>query len=158
MLRALDGVRGMFTSEGIFNRPDVRAAEMGAANGVTNARSLAKLYAATVGPVDGVGPLLTPQQVEAATTVQVSGNDKVLMFEMTFGLGYLRSSPTSLYGGTASFGHSGAGGSVGFADPVNQLGVGYVMNRMKQSLTGDLRSAGLVRASYEAIGVEPTYV
>ena len=33
---------------------DVHAAEIPAANGITNARSLAKVYAATMAPVDGV--------------------------------------------------------------------------------------------------------
>ncbi|HEV7758082.1 MAG TPA: serine hydrolase domain-containing protein [Acidimicrobiales bacterium] len=161
LLKALGGVPGLFTQEGMFNRPEVRAAELPAANGVSNARSLAKLYAATVGTVDelpGVGPLLTEEQIAAATTVQTSGPDKVLFFETLFGLGFMRSSPFSPYGAPESFGHSGAGGSLAFADPVNGIGFAYVMNRMLQNLAGDPRTTGLVKAVYDAIGVEPTYV
>src|SRR4030095_1695841 len=52
---ALGGGRTMpFIGNGVFNRPEVRAAEVPAANGVTNARSLARMYAAVVGPVEGV--------------------------------------------------------------------------------------------------------
>jgi CubicO group peptidase (beta-lactamase class C family) len=161
LLKALGGVPGLFTREGMFNRPEVRAAELPAANGVSNARSLAKLYAATVGTVDelpGVGPLLTEEQIAAATTVQTSGPDKVLFFETLFGLGFMRSSPFSPYGAVESFGHSGAGGSLAFADPVNGIGFAYVMNRMLQNLAGDPRTTGLVKAVYDAVGVEPTYV
>ncbi|HEY3139516.1 MAG TPA: serine hydrolase domain-containing protein [Acidimicrobiales bacterium] len=158
LLLALDGVRGMFTQEGIFNRPEVRAAELPAANAVTNARSLAKLYAATIGPVDGVGPLLTKDQLTKACAVQTSGPDRVLMVDTQFGLGYMRSSSFSPYGGPAAFGHSGAGGSMAFADPEHGIGFGYVMNRMMENLAGDPRTRNLVQATYDAIGVAPAFV
>jgi CubicO group peptidase (beta-lactamase class C family) len=158
LVKALGGVGDLFTARGVFNRPEVRAAELPAANGVSNARSLAKLYATMIGPVDGHGPLLTPEQIDAVTTVETSGTDKVLLTETTFSLGFQRSSTTSRFGGARSFGHTGAGGSVAFADPDAGIAVAYVMNRMKQTLTGDPRSLGLVRAVYDAAGVEPTYL
>jgi CubicO group peptidase (beta-lactamase class C family) len=160
LVKALGGAVSMpFVVEGAFNRHEVRAAELPAANGVTNARSLARMYAATIGPVDGVsiGPLLTPEQVTAASTTQTSGADACLVFETTFGLGYMTASPFSPYGSPRSFGHAGAGGSVGFADPENGIGFGYVMNRMLANLSGDPRSQGLVRAVYDAVGVTPAY-
>jgi CubicO group peptidase (beta-lactamase class C family) len=159
--RALGGPGGIFTSEqGVFNRPDVRAAEIPAANGVTNARSLARFYAGLTGTVEGgpAEPILTADQVAAASECQTSGPDQVLYFETTFGLGFFTASEMARYGHPSSFGHTGAGGSVGFTDPVNGIGFGYVMNRMMQGLTGDPRSSGLIRAVYDAIGVEPTYV
>jgi CubicO group peptidase (beta-lactamase class C family) len=161
LVKALGGVPGLLIQEGMFNRPEVRAAELPAANGVSNARSLAKLYAATVGTVDdraGVEPLLTESQLAAATVRQTSGPDKVLFFETAFGLGFMLSSPFSPYGAAESFGHSGAGGSMAFADPVNGIGFAYVMNRMLQNLAGDPRTTGLVEALYEAIGVETAFV
>src|SRR5690606_23003313 len=143
-----------------FNRPDVRAAELPAANGVTNARSLARFYAGLSGTVEGGPdePILGADQIAAATERQTAGPDAVLMMETTFGLGFFLASEMARYGAPSSFGHTGAGGSVGFTDPVNQIGFGYVMNKMMTSLTGDPRSAGLIRATYEAVGVEPTYV
>jgi len=161
LLKALGGSTTYpLTAEGVFNRPDVRAAELPAANGVTNARSLARMYAAAVGSVDGSdrGPLLSAEQVAAASSTQTSGNDRVLFFETTFGLGFMTSSPFAPYGGRHAFGHAGAGGSVGFADPEHGIGFGYVMNRMMTNLSGDPRSRGLVSAVYEAIGVEPAFV
>jgi CubicO group peptidase (beta-lactamase class C family) len=161
LVKALGGVPGLLIQEGMFNRPEVRAAELPAANGVSNARSLAKLYAAAVGSVDdlpGRGPLLTEAQIALATSPQTSGPDKVLFFETSFGLGFMRSSPFSPYGAAESFGHSGAGGSMAFADPVNGIGFAYVMNRMLQNLAGDPRTTGLVKAVYDAIGVETVHV
>lgn len=161
LVKALGGSTALpFVSDGVFNRPKVRAAELPAANGVTNARSMARMYAATIGAVDGsdAGPLLAPDQVSAASITQTSGADQVLFFETTFGLGFMTSSPFSPYGGPRSFGHAGAGGSVGFADPDNGLGFGYVMNRMMTNLSGDPRSRGLVAAVYEAIGAPTAFV
>lgn len=142
-----------------FNSPAVMAAEIPAANGVTNARSLARFYAGLTGAVEG-GPsqaLLTAEQVDAARELQTSGPDKCLYLETTFGLGFFTCSPYALFGGAGSFGHPGMGGSVGFADPENNIGFGYVMNKMELGLAGDARSRALVRAVYDAIGVEPVH-
>jgi CubicO group peptidase (beta-lactamase class C family) len=161
-LRALGGsvTLPLVVTDGVFNRPEVRAAELPACNGVTNARSLARMYAATVGPVEGsdAGPLLSADQMAAAATPQTSGSDQVLILDTTFGLGFMISSPFSPYGGPRAFGHSGAGGSVGFADPEHGIGFGYVMNRMMANLSGDPRSRGLIVALYEALGVDPVHV
>jgi CubicO group peptidase (beta-lactamase class C family) len=147
-------------AEGGFNNPAVRAAEIPAANGVTNARSLARFYAGLTGTVeDGpASPLLTEEQVAKASELQTSGPDKCLFFETTFGLGFFVASLFAPYGGERSFGHTGAGGSVGFTDPEHGIGFGYVMNKMQAGLNGDPRSGGLIKAVYEAIGVTPTYV
>jgi CubicO group peptidase (beta-lactamase class C family) len=78
--------------------------------------------------------------------------------QQKIGLGFWRSSPVTLFGGEGSFGHGGAGGSYGFADPDHGLAVGYVMNRMAmEEFTGDSRSHGLVGAVYEAVGASPEH-
>lgn len=147
-------------AEGAFNNPAILSAEIPAANGVTNARSLARFYAGLSGTVEGgpSEPLLTAEQIAKATELQTSGPDKCLYFETTFGLGFFLSSLFAPYGGPRSYGHTGAGGSVGFSDPENGIGFGYVMNKMMQGLNGDPRSGGLIRAVYDAIGVKPTFV
>ncbi len=144
---------------GHFNDPELHAAEMPAANGITNSRSLARFYAALIGGVEG-GPdaaLLTSEQVDAARTCQTEGADRVLSFPgidvpSTIGLGFWTSSEFAPFGGERAFGHTGAGGSVGFADPEAGLAGGYVMNRMLAGLAGDPRSRGLIEASYRAAG------
>jgi CubicO group peptidase (beta-lactamase class C family) len=154
---------GGLAEVGVFNTPELRAAELPAANGVTDARSLSRLYAALVGAVEAderfpaAGRVLAPETVAAATVRQTTGNDAVLFFESTFGLGFMTSSPFSPYGGPAGFGHAGAGGSVGFADPDAGLGCGYVMSKMQQNLSGDPRSTSLIGATYAAIGLTPAH-
>ncbi|MEO7427961.1 MAG: serine hydrolase domain-containing protein, partial [Acidimicrobiales bacterium] len=147
-------------AEGGFNNPAIRAAEIPAANGVTNARSLARFYGGLAGTVEGgpSEPLLSDEQVAKASELQTSGPDKCLYMETTFGLGFFLASVFAPYGGPKSFGHTGAGGSVGFADPEHGIGFGYVMNKMMQGLNGDPRSGGLIQAVYDAIGVTPTYI
>jgi CubicO group peptidase (beta-lactamase class C family) len=159
--KALGAPNGVMNSaDGGYNNPAVRAAEIPAANGVTNARSLARFYAGLTGTVEGGPnePLLDADQVAKASERQTTGADKCLAFETTFGLGFFVASAFAPYGGAKAFGHTGAGGSVGFTDPENGIGFGYVMNKMGMSLNGDPRSGGLVRALYDAIGVTPDFV
>ena len=113
-----------------------RAAEFPAANMFADARSLARMYAATVSEVDGVR-LLDPATVERMTVVQT---DKTRMHGLPPGLdvpadrsfymslGFWRACPPMPWVGPGSFGHPGSGGSVGFADPDAGVGFGYVTN------------------------------
>jgi len=143
-----------------WNSREVHAAEIGAANGITNARSLSRMYAGLAGQFDDVpeSVVFTKEQIDAARATQTSGADKCLMAETTFGLGYMTSSAFAPYGGAGSFGHAGAGGSVGFADPDNDIAVGYVMNKMMMNLSGDPRTRGLIKASYDAVGAPIAFV
>ena len=52
----------------------------------------------------------------------------------------------------SAFGHPGAGGSLGFADPDRRIGFGYVMNKMDMGLTGDPRATALTDALYRCLG------
>jgi CubicO group peptidase (beta-lactamase class C family) len=54
--------------------------------------------------------------------------------------------------GTAAFGHVGAGGSLGFADPVAGMSFGYTMNRMGPGLLMNERGQSLVDAAYLSLG------
>ena len=54
-------------------------------------------------------------------------------------------------GGQNSFGHFGAGGSMGWADPDAEFAFGYVMNKMQMGLAGDTRTLNLVNACYAAL-------
>ncbi|MFI9559207.1 serine hydrolase domain-containing protein [Nonomuraea endophytica] len=113
-----------------------RAAEFPAANGISDARSLARMYAATVSDVDGVR-LLDPSTVERAIAVQ-TGKTRMhglppelnIPADRSFYMshGFWRSCPPLPMLGPASFGHPGSGGSIGFADPDAGVGFGYVTN------------------------------
>lgn len=143
--KALTAPGGAFAAESIWNKARVRAAQIPAANGVTNAVSLARLYASTVCEVDGLRTL-NAKTVRNATEVQVEGPDSVLVLPIPFALGFMTHSDLSPFVGGRSFGHYGAGGSVGFADPERRLAGGYVMNKMHFGLAGDPRTAALLGA------------
>lgn len=144
--RALS-LNGAF-GEGVFNERAVHAAEIPAANGIGSARALARIYAATIGEVDGVR-LLEPDVVERARTcVTPEGEpDACLIMPTTFGMGFMTHGTFSPYAGPGSFGHPGAGGSVAFAQPERQLAFGYAMNLMAQNLANDLRAQRLINAA-----------
>jgi CubicO group peptidase (beta-lactamase class C family) len=139
---------------GVVNTRDWRAAEIPAANGHGNARAVARLYGALArgGEVDGVR-VLSPEAIERATEEQVSGRDEVLGLNFTKALGFVLTSPDARLGpNPRAYGHSGAGGSLGFADPDSKVGFGYTMNRMLQEDTlTDPRWAPLIDAVYSAL-------
>lgn len=148
--RALTAPGGALSDELVWNEPRLRAAQIPAANGVTNAPSLARMYSSLVTDTDGVRTL-QPETVDRAIEVQVEGPDSVLIFPIPFGLGFMTHSDMSPFVGGRSFGHYGAGGSVGFADPDRQLAGGYVMNQMHFGLAGDPRTAALLAAVDAAV-------
>ena len=151
--QVISGPSGLFGYDDMWNRPDVLAAEMPSSNGIGTARAIARMYAALIGEVDG-RRLLAPATVERATEVRVSGPDHVIGLPMSFGLGFMTPPPA---GPPGSFGHAGAGGSLGLADPADGWAVGYVMNQMQLGVTGDARSSGLVaavRASIDGLGAD----
>jgi len=143
--RALAAPGGAARDQDIWNDPRTWAAQIPAAGGITNAGGLARMYAAMVGEVDGVR-LLDEHALNAAIELQVEGPDAVLVLPMSFALGFMRHSDMSPFVGHRSFGHYGAGGSVGMADPDRHIAVGYVMNKMHFGLAGDPRTAGLLAA------------
>jgi CubicO group peptidase (beta-lactamase class C family) len=148
--RATTGPSGNFAYDDMWNTRAVHACELPSSNGITDARSLARLYASLIGEVDGVRTL-APETVRRATEQQVRGPDKVILTETAFGLGFML--PPSLNGRARprAFGHAGAGGSVGFADPEAGFAFAYVMTDLRFDLTGDPRSESLVEATYRAV-------
>ncbi|MHB1486182.1 MAG: serine hydrolase domain-containing protein [Acidimicrobiales bacterium] len=147
----LNGAFDTLGDESPFNLRAVHAAEIPAANGITNAASLSRMYAGIIGDLDGVR-ILTPDSIEAARANQSQGDDKVLMMASRFGLGFMLNSEFTPLLSPGSFGHSGAGGSLGFADPETGVAFGYVMNQMQANLSADPRTLGLISAVRDSLG------
>ena len=145
-----------------FNAPELHQAEWPAANGIATARALATLYGELA-----LDRVLSKATLDEASSAQVSGPDRVLAVETSFGLGFsLHSVMTGPGGrsdrhssggspmtanGAGSFGHEGAGGSVAFADRSKGLGFAYVMNQLTASLGADRRARRLVEAVYSCL-------
>ena len=131
-----------------------RGAEIPAANGHGNARSIALVQSAlaTDGSVGGVR-LLSAPGCRRVLDQQSSGVDLVLGLPMTFGLGYglsweglpFEAAPGSVFWG-------GWGGSLVVIDPAARMTFAFAMNRMGQGTVGDERSSAMLAATYEALG------
>ena len=144
---SLGAIPSLFSDEFCFNDPDIRAAQLPAANAITTAHDLAKVYSATV--TDAHGPrLLAPATIADATIEQSAGLPCVgpqIDIGLRWGTGFMLHSPPQRPLLTpASFGHDGAGGALGFADPDLRVGFGYVNNRMGG--IGDQRANRLTAA------------
>jgi len=124
-------------------------AEIAAANGQANARGIARIYAASLDAENGpIG-----RETLAALVEQRVGDedDLVLGLPMHRGAGVILNGG-GMYGPNGSAGgHSGVGGSIGFADPVADLGFGYAMNQMQNNIDNDTRGGRLVRALYDCL-------
>jgi CubicO group peptidase (beta-lactamase class C family) len=116
---------------GTVNTRAWRAAQIPSANGHATARGVARIYAALASPgAQHAVTVLESRTVAQAITEASSGLDFVLGRPSRFGLGFQLTQPERPIGpNPRSFGHFGAGGSLGFADPDAGLAFAYVMNR-----------------------------
>jgi CubicO group peptidase (beta-lactamase class C family) len=127
--------------DGFLNSTAGQACELGAVNGIANARSVAKMYAATIGEVDGVR-LLSADGLAFALQPRTTGlphwgpefGDAV-----AHGLGFQRYHPFGNRGKASTFGHDGAGGVQGFASVELGVAVGYTCSAMNNVHTLDPR-------------------
>ncbi|HEX8802734.1 MAG TPA: serine hydrolase, partial [Acidimicrobiales bacterium] len=130
-----------------------RAAEIPAAGGTGNARSVARVHAALAngGTLDGV-TLLSEAGVERIFTERCHDVDQVLGVKMRLGTGFgLMNETVPLTDHPRACFWGGWGGSVCVLDLDARLSVAYVMNRMAGGLVGDVRGALLVLAAYTAL-------
>jgi CubicO group peptidase (beta-lactamase class C family) len=135
------------------NRPEWRRAEIPAANGHGNARSVARVMAllACGGTLDGTR-VLREQTIAKAIEEQRYAKDLVLGFKMRWGLGFMLTSRQLPLGpNPRTFGHGGWGGSLGFADLDARVSWSYIMNKMSPGTAGDTRGAGILAALYGAL-------
>jgi CubicO group peptidase (beta-lactamase class C family) len=129
-----------------------RGAEIPAAGGTGNARSVARVHSALAcgGTVDGVR-LMSPETVEQVLVEQSNGTDKVLGVPMRFGMGFgLMSELIPLSPNPRSFFWGGWGGSIAVIDLDAELSVAYVMNKMGNGMAGDVRGGVIAFAAAAA--------
>lgn len=145
------GGRGMDTRE-------AHAAEIGGAGGIANARGLAGLYRPLAA---GGGALFSADAVHRMSQTYCAGLiDPVLQMRTHFASGFMKTTDNRRSGdandgmviGTNAFGHPGAGGSLGFADPDCGLAFGYMMNVLGSGVLLNTRGQSLVDAAYRCLG------
>jgi CubicO group peptidase (beta-lactamase class C family) len=139
---------------GAFNRDEVRAVEIPAANGIGTARSVAKAYGcvATGGSELGLTADVLDALAKPAIPPTKGLRDKVLHVDTTFSLGYIKPFPKFSFGSSdKAFGTPGAGGSFGFADPDTGIGFAYAMNKAGFHLYNDPRELALRQVLFHDI-------
>ncbi len=131
-----------------------RQADIGAANGHGNARSIAIPQSAISngGVVNGLR-LLSQATIDRIFEVQADGIDQVLMIPSKFGIGYgLATDAMPFLPAGIGCGWGGWGGSLVINDLEHRMTITYVMNKMESGLVGDERGSALVMAALAAVG------
>lgn len=156
---AIGNSGGYFPDPTQFDCRAAHAAEIPAAGGITNARGLAAMYAPLANGGDGV--VSERELSRMAAVSSASGLDATLLLPTRFTLGFVKAvdnrrvSPhpdDSVLISEEAFGHPGAGGSYGIADPKARMSIGYAMNRMGTGAGFNARGQSLVDAIYRSLG------
>lgn len=133
----------------VVNTPEWRQAEIPSTNGHATARAVARIYQELAA---GGGVVVERHALAAATVEQVYGDDLILHRPSRFGLGFqLTMAERPLGPNARSFGHFGAGGSLGFCDPDAGVAFAYVMNEMGARWQNP-RNQALLDAIYASLG------
>jgi len=129
-----------------FNRPETWRVGFPSMGGVGSARGLGRIYAS-----------LAVRGWDVLEETVSDAEDVVLCQPLAFSAGMMKDSVVTatgekrrrLFGSSLrAFGHPGAGGSLGFADPENGVAFAYVMNQMELGVLPTEKALGLVRALY----------
>lgn len=130
-----------------------RGAEIPAANGHGNARSIARIQTAMANGGTASGKtMLSEKGTRRIFDEQTNGPDLVLGIPIRFGMGYGLNSALMPLGPNKNICFwGGYGGSLVFVDQDARLCLSYVMNRMESGLMGDTRGLGLVFAMYQSM-------
>ncbi len=148
---------GGYMNPGECDSRAAHAAEIPSTGGVSNGRGLAGMYAALA---NGGGGLVSEGSIRRMSQVYSASLDAVLMLPSRFALGFVKAvdnrwipaENASVILSEEAFGHSGAGGSIGFADPRARMSFGYVMNRQGTGVGLNARAQSLIDAAYRSIG------
>jgi CubicO group peptidase (beta-lactamase class C family) len=136
-----------------FN-PWWRRAEIPAANGQGNARSVATVQSIIAGGGEARGiRLLSEKTCEAIFEEQANGKDLILGIPLRFGMGYGLNSESMPLGPRTCF-WGGYGGSLIIMDQEAGITVAYMMNRMETGLVGDARGASIVMAALVGLAAD----
>jgi CubicO group peptidase (beta-lactamase class C family) len=141
-----------FSGGGWVNRPEWRSAEIPSTNGHGNARGVARVYSALAngGEIDGIH-ILSKNTLAEAVKEHSNGHDLINDRPSRFGLGFQLTQPERPLGpNKGTFGHFGAGGSLGYCDPEAGIAFAYVTNDMGPRWQNP-RNKALIDAVYASL-------
>jgi len=135
-----------------FDTPRVRKMELAWANAISNARGLAQIYARLIGADGTDGNALVKRETWEPVTKRQSWQepDSVLLKPMGWSQGFVKDETRLFSPNEEAFGHPGAGGGLGWADPTENLAIGYVMNGMDFHIRSP-RAVALAHSVYDCI-------
>ena len=141
-----------------YNRSEYRRGVSPAGGLITNARSLARMYAALAngGELDGVR-ILPASRIDKATVLQTDAIDGRFKTATRKALGYWLAGPglTAAEGaGPNAFGHAGSGGSVGFADRERNYAFALTKNGLTSTQEAQPTASIVEQAVEEALGLK----
>lgn len=129
-----------------------RRAEIPAANGHGNARSVAKIHSVLANKGEAHGLRLFSESLATEVMkVRIEGTDMALQVPMSYGLGFGINTTKLLSQNDNVCFWGGWGGSLALIDQDAGISMSYVMNKMYPGLTGDMRSYNLVQAVYQSL-------
>jgi CubicO group peptidase (beta-lactamase class C family) len=140
------------TVPSVMNRRDLRTLSLPSFGGIGTAEALATFYYRTFCEPT----FFNHERIAELSETVASGNDRILRLPTAFAAGFMKDPVSdtgqkvrSLFGPSPSaFGQPGAGGSLGFADPKNDVAFAYVMNQMESGLFPNPKSLRMVRLMY----------
>lgn len=128
-----------------YHQDKVMQALIPAANGISTANALAKIYAMHAN--DGVWQeqvLITPAVLQEMRQIYVNGRDAVMPANMQWRLGFHRL--FSVQDVPYAYGHMGYNGSVAFCDPKRQLAFAFIHN-FDTTMLNDVRQFALIESA-----------
>ena len=144
-----------------FNNPDneiefyndkiCQISEIPSMNGHGNARSIAKIYDIVCQDlVFDKKNLLSKNTINKSLKESINRTDQSLMLPIRWSeIGLILRGGWLFGPNKETFGHNGWGGSLGFADPILKLGLGYATNKINPNMSRDLRVISLIKKFYE---------
>jgi len=110
------------------------------------------VYAALAcgGAIDGHRLVSTAALEPLAVAQSWSAQDRVLRKPQGWSQGFVKESELMYSPNSVSFGHPGAGGSLGWCDPSEQLAIAYIPNKMSHHIRSP-RARALTAAVYRCL-------
>lgn len=152
---------GGYGVPGTANTLDARAAVIPAVGAYTNARALSGMYRAVVHDRAVGSYALDAEDIGKMGAVQSADTDDfVLSSPARWTLGFHKGAtspkgtavPAIVQLSEEAFGHTGAGGSIAFADPGCAMSFAYIMNQQAADMGLSPTGQSLVNATYDALG------
>lgn len=140
-----------------MNREDAWTGAFPALGGVATASALSAFYQACLGtPLQGGVEVVSPEMRKWMQAMQTNGRDEILWTETAFSCGFMMDPVNEkgekirhLFGPHLnSFGHPGAGGSIGLADPETGFSFAYTMNQMELGVLPGVKTSSLLEAFF----------